>query len=95
MSFEGYERFLCESGHLFSADVYDPDLPNENWKCPICNKPVAWREVVDMTNGIEDGVEYGTKLKIKTPTKYKECQTCGNKEIIERETYKIPKKKRK
>jgi hypothetical protein len=36
MSFEGYERFLCENGHLFSFDIYSPDLPDENWKCPIC-----------------------------------------------------------
>ncbi len=95
MSFEGYERFLCENGHLHSFDVYNPNLPNENWKCPICKKPIAWYEIVDMTNGIENGVEYETWLIEKTPKKYKICPTCNQKELIEEATYKIPKGKKK
>ena len=57
MSYEGYERGLCENGHLLTADCYI-GLPD---KCE-CGKPIVWSEGVDETNG--EGVE--TKLRVKT-----------------------------
>ncbi len=93
MSFEGYDRVLCENGHLFECDVYaicETDLNDPNWKCPICGKPKAWSEVVDMTNGIKLGEKYQTDLEISEDPNYKQCPTCGHVKIIEPVKYKIP-----
>jgi len=52
MSFEGYEQKLCQNGHYWQNNVYDSygsDEDPEN--CPICNAPVAWYNIVDLTNG--------------------------------------------
>lgn len=54
MSYEGYERVLCEDGHLHEYDCYEmPDFYNKEnpWKCPDCGKSAAWVQGVDLTNG--------------------------------------------
>jgi hypothetical protein len=50
MSFEGYERILCENGHLFEYNVYS-SVNLDEWKCPYCHKKAAWSQIVDETNG--------------------------------------------
>ena len=66
MSFEGYYQKLCKNGHLFGGDVYSEE-PN---KCPFCNFPPVWEEMVDTTN--DDGNP--TKLKVK---EIKKCICCA------------------
>ena len=97
MSFEGYHRWLCKKGHLHYADVYDTDHPfpmgpwddgkdKENWRCPSCNEPMAWWEIVDQTN--DEGNP--TPLDYNKPPVQCVC-SCGHVHNSEEATYKIPK----
>ena len=87
MSYEGYEQWLCKSGHLHHFNCYD--LPDEeDWKCPVCSEPLAFMSAVDTTNGM------GTprKFPIKTKAVKCKCPTCKNDHIAEPATYVIPEK---
>lgn len=102
MSYEGYDRWLCESGHLFRADAYDytsnPCLSmpwyeedtRETWKCPICQARMAWWEGVNCTN--DEG--HPTLLEVEKEADLCTCSTCGviHKKPGSETTYKIPEK---
>jgi len=93
MSFEGYYQILCKNGHHSTEEL---DFDENIWKCPFCNEDFAWAHIIDTTNGSWDEtgkrIDKYKQLKIKTPAKYCTCVDCGNKHIIEQETYYIPKK---
>ena len=52
---------------------------------------MVWCTGIDTTN--DDGEDQRPKLKIKHKCKVEVCKHCGNKKIIEPQTYHIPKKK--
>ena len=88
MSFQGFYRILCKNGHLGSSDCYSAEP--EDWKCH-CGESCAWWELVDQTNGYDPKSE--TKLKIDKPEETKMCECCGEIKVLNRETFKIPKKR--
>jgi len=54
MSYEGYEQWLCRTGHLHIYDCYDaPDM--ETWSCHHCGEPVGHVNAVDCTNEEAEG----------------------------------------
>lgn len=70
MSWEGYERSLCEDGHLYeNGDTYGDDGPEA---CTYCGKQWAWRELVDTTNGFCDNEDCAC---CKRPTELQERLT--------------------
>jgi hypothetical protein len=80
MSFEGYYRALCVDGHLSEWDIYGDCEPEA---CQ-CGKLLAWRELVDTTNG--DGVE--TELEIAVPAVTQTCNL-GHHHVIEPVRYRL------
>lgn len=91
MSFEGYDRYLCQNGHLTEIDVYDP-INNEDLPCQICGTKMVWHETIDETNGNDPNSV--TQLKIRTKRKLKRCKHCNCISVEKHETYKIPKRHR-
>lgn len=64
MSYEGYEQFLCEDGHLYTLDAFWFWNESEDGTCPIpgCGKKPVWNNSVDQTNGCsakEEPYTYG------------------------------------
>lgn len=53
MSYEGFEEYICKSGHYFSFDAYQGFDPTKD-SCPHCTQPVAYWRAVDETNGKEE-----------------------------------------
>ena len=51
MSYEGYQEWLCTSGHYLARDAYEDAPP----KCPHCRGALAYYHAVDQTNGEEEG----------------------------------------
>lgn len=95
MSYEGHTRVLCENGHLFVYDAYDPHELRDpkTWRCPSCRKKMAWSTSVDTTNGAdpETGLCPGdVKLKVKNRHRCA-CPTCGNEHSCATVQYHIPK----
>jgi len=69
MSYEGYEEYLCETGHYWTRDVYSKTDDGE--KCPYCNgKPSHWHPV-DQTNGFELN-NFSTYPAVKHTSGYKD-----------------------
>ena len=96
MSYEGYSQLLCKKGHHWTKDCYDMDFMElEEHKCPKCNEPAIWENMVDETNGSfeVDGtrIDGFVELKPKVETSGI-CSACGEKHICEK-TYYIPGKK--
>jgi hypothetical protein len=50
MSYEGFEEYLCKSGHYATFDAYS-EAPKQ---CP-CGEPWAYVHSVDETNGVVKG----------------------------------------
>jgi len=88
MSFEGYVQVLCKNGHYRSVDVYVFDQFEEGWRCPECEEKLAWSNIVDNTNGGEEGY---VDLELQSPEERKTCPTCNHSVKLKEETYKIPK----
>ena len=80
MSFEGRYQLICKNGHYTEEDVYSF---SDKDKCLTCKEPFEWKNMVDDTNGYEDGY---IKVKLKSKKKCEHCKT-----ILE-EIYHIPKK---
>lgn len=54
MSYEGYEEYICENGHLFRQDASLVRWANsDNIRCPEsdCEGGVVFTHAVDLTNG--------------------------------------------
>ena len=80
MSYRGYSRHLCSTGHYLQLD-YTEGLP---LRCEKCGEMWAWSEYLDTTNSWEEDME--TPLRVKECIK---CHECGQtKELL----YEIPKK---
>lgn len=102
MSFEGYYQYLCIKGHLFSADAYTSK--GESTECGY-GDPVAWWNLVDVTNGSYcdqendcEGCEFCDKGRIDNYVKLEilklavteECDCCKHTRVVEEVRYKIP-----
>lgn len=88
MSYEGYTEYLCENGHYYTRDAYESYYTEEK-KCPYCVSEAVWSNGVDQTN--DSGFKFGTdRLIVKDAAVYDECECCGNKRLLQRETYHIP-----
>lgn len=90
MSYEGYERWLCASGHLHEFDCYmTPD--QREWACPVigCGLPVGWVECVDQTNDSGNP----SRLKVDKEPVTETCRHCHHVKQIEPQTFIIPKRK--
>ena len=74
MSFEGYYQKMCSNQHYIVIDCY-----TDYCKCPHCNASFVWSNLVDTTNGGEDGFVEAEPLTFKT--------------IEVPDTYKIPEEK--
>jgi predicted RNA-binding Zn-ribbon protein involved in translation (DUF1610 family) len=96
VSYSGIIQVLCEAGHYFEYDCFDPNQPSQSgidshsWSCPVCGNNVAWINNVDQTNEKECG---RVKLKVLTKEKYCDCPSCGNHHVSNPATYRIPKKR--
>jgi len=88
MSYEGYTQAMCKNGHYVTWDAYNVEFGGHDNTCTICFTKFVWTNDVDQTNG--DGSDM-VKIEIAKPAKTCICD-CGNKHIIEQETYKIPKR---
>jgi len=92
MSFEGYYQILCVNGHLGGIDCA---LFNEQlYKCQVCEEPVQWWNLCDMTNGSwdDDGrrIDGFIELEVLTPPVICHCDQCGDDHIAQEATYKAP-----
>ena len=98
MSYEGYTQYLCKAGHYWTEDCMSEDC----FTCDavfhpqhICNEPVAWLNMVDITNGsYENNPETNKEERIDgyielESVETKSCDKCSS--ILE-ETFKIPEK---
>lgn len=91
MSFEGFDRILCKSGHLHTFDVYDQNFHYEGWRCPWCGEPIAWSETIDQTNGYDPESE--TKLRLRKKAEVHTCKECKQLVVNGYDIYYIPKSK--
>lgn len=98
MGYSGYSQFWCKNGHYWTVDC--EALPNLQYednvkqKCPICNEPEVFENMVNVTNGSFD--DDGTRIDgFIEPEIIKEvtliCK-CGNEHLCSCSIYKIPKK---
>lgn len=71
MSYEGYEVFVCPSGHRWSRDAYYVFEDGDDDSCPHCGKAPAWTCSVDQTNN--EYMEPELKVAHDAPT----CGSCG------------------
>jgi hypothetical protein len=110
MSYEGYTQVLCKNGHYHTYDCYtwscicdtswdiDKQEPRE-WKCPICQASLAWRNGVNLTNGsFEVNPETGKEERIDGYVELEENgfedvwheDHYGNKYVTKLMHYKVP-----
>ena len=96
MGYSGYSRLLCKNGHLWEKDCYEMDfLELKDHKCPVCEEPAVWENMVNTTNGSFDdnGKRIDGFIELKVKKKISGiCSCCGGEHICEI-TYHIPKKK--
>lgn len=82
MSYEGYEEFLCENGHYYTAAcAFESE---STAKCPHCKKKTKWWNAVDQTNGMDEDVPAtmsAPKKEIGFDDKWKEDHY-GNKYAV-------------
>lgn len=97
MSFEGYYQTLCVEGHHRDFNVYGETDPTEGDALP-CGHPLAWWNLVDCTNGCEEGHNGdgscacgAVTLKPLDPGQSQyDCAKCGHHEPGWESTYAIP-----
>ena len=91
MSFEGYYQVICKNGHYHTKDSYEAD---EEMACPFCKSPKAWENLVDVTNGSEDGggnrIDGFVFLKATKDARTCTCGKCGHEHEIEPAIFGIP-----
>jgi hypothetical protein len=76
MSYEGYEQWLCRSGHLHEFDCYwTPD--RGEWRCPDCGDILAFSASVDVTNGSDPATGEGMPMEFTVKTPAPKCECCG------------------
>lgn len=96
MSYEGYEQYLCENGHLWEEAAY---FTISLHVCPVCRSRAVFCHSVDETNGIEyDENNKPYPHTIPYPFKQIGCEDIecvdkyGNKYYLDRPIYEIPRK---
>lgn len=92
MSYEGYSRFLCKNGHLWTKDSMLLMYNDEKQFCPKCGESEVWENMVDVTNGSsdDDGERIDGYVELEVEGEIAgECSCCGEKHICQR-IYKIP-----
>ena len=98
MSFEGYSQLTCKNGHYWALDCLETDyIPLKDIKCPVCNNPAVWENVVNTTNGSfdENGKRIDGYVKLKIKKKVSGICSCCGKEHICEIIYRLPKKGKK
>ncbi len=95
MSYEGFEEYLCEEGHLTTCDTMS-DIP---LLCEagvniasICGKRIVWNRSIDTTNGYdEDDMNMNKdKLEVAVGAIYQTYSSCNHMELVSDIRYKIP-----
>lgn len=86
MSFEGRWQNICGNGHYYERDVYYME-PRED-DCPYCGDACAWSNLIDDTNGEEDGK---IEPRLKTDAVWCTCPECGIQHVKEIAVFHIPK----
>ena len=85
MSYEGYEEFICETGHYFTEDCYAPN-PR---KCIFCDSKIEWCNSVDQTNGIDEDIPQTMPAEIiYTIGDEWKVDKYGNKYVVDRMSFK-------
>ena len=91
MSYEGYEVWLCKSGHKFSDGCYTAPSRSD-WKCPRCGEKMAFWMSVDQTNGCYDDIPSSLAPEFEKIGEEKEtcgfCEGTGERTV---DIFKIPK----
>ncbi len=87
MSYEGYSQLICKKGHYWKKDCYEMDFTKlSDHKCPKCNEPAVWENMVNTTNGSfgADGtrIDGYIELIIKMETSGV-CSACGEKHVCD------------
>lgn len=87
MSYEGYSQVICADGHYFERNCWDNSI------C-YCGAEDAWENMVDQTNGPNQGeiLPEDMKMFIVEPQKIETCKCCNNIKIIEQSIYRTPTK---
>jgi len=89
MSYEGYEVWLCATGHRHYFDCYNS--PSEKgWRCH-CGAARAWWCAVDQTNG--PGEE--PALTVAQAATYSTCPCCHVRKPLTEVTFVIPEKEKR
>lgn len=85
MSYEGYTQNICENGHYFICDAYDP------CSCD-CGKEAAWTNAVNETNCMGEGVIHLDVLDknfLLAGAVYETCNL-GHSHLVQQSVYRIP-----
>ena len=93
MSYEGYVQCLCVSGHYTTVDCYFFDN-FDTWCCPVCQKALAWRHHVDITNGSfdDDGNRIDGHVELECiEENFCTCPDCGVQHRSATPVFRIPK----
>lgn len=102
MSYEGYDKVLCENGHVNHWNSHDEENPvgfygsdEKRAKCcPDCGGRFVWYCSVDQTNCDIDektGLEPGdVELVLLEEAKFETCPCCNHSKLISEEVYQIP-----
>lgn len=88
MNLDKFYQILCTNGHLCESNVYvhDSSCSEEEWSCPDCNEPAAWRRTIDH----ESSDDYTPLMTIKEAI-YTKCNL-GQPHLTSPALYRIPKK---
>lgn len=101
MSYEGFTQRICETGHYLTLDCNE--WGDDHDTCPYCNKPWAWTNMVNTTNGSFDDddkrIDGYVELTVISPTVYRPKGTLAwftLKDLdIQQAIYEIPPKKKR
>lgn len=87
MGFEGYTQFICANRHYYEVDAY---WESTGEKCYLCGESPIWWNLVDSTNGEDEG---RVDVEIDVEANISQCEKCGEVKVIEHEKYRVPNEK--
>jgi len=85
MSYEGYNQFICTSGHRFDT----PDNYGSRPRCAICGEEPAWCNSVDETNCESYGVIRDFSSLLIEPEQVETCNL-GHAHVVKHARYRPP-----